>query len=1335
MSRRNRPSAFDVSFPGEASGSSTNFTNYRSPSWSVSTVPSVSSSTARSTTVASGSSRFGSVSISEKANGKKPNTTTSAHENSRMESAVNRRTRDLLKGKKRIRDYVEIDDSDDEESVAPSRTSIPKRPRSSLSSTPQPQALSSSAGNNQQRYIPNQRDLDERKNPVIIGEDSDPEDAKGDGEIGYKPVRILTDFVIFDPKHSNAHISLSLLEDNDGVDRAFEAVGNVLPMYANEEDEGQEDDGLDEDENQSQRLRTSAIFNHYFDYTSPDEPMSIQTQFAWYILKLPNDAYKQHYYNFYRPHRIAQIVVSSALANRDWTYRMFCDSLLHTYDELMHKTLTEDLIRNSIPTILSAIGSLEESGDLDCNLRELPLLKAILKLQAVGSATPQPRIPSLPQRQRRYILGSRAPRVPLSGNKDIAVLRPENQNRTHVTPLVDRLATGLFNEHLKVVGPPPKAPNKEELAQIEKKLYGRVVQFVHKASKIMLPQRTFSFPIDDKLADRYWKKVIIDGVEYKVGDTIVVEAGEYNGREGVSLPSKVPETAKMADYFWFGRIIFIDQKKKVFHVHWFEHSSKTIMQEISDQQELFYTETCHNVDIRTVLGKVVVLYEHSHGKLDSLAFYCKMLYNEIDATFQSIPSSYSTLAGLPPPENCPICIKQTQRDEDEHAREIPDGVAFHGINFHINDFVLIRASGGVDNTGTSSQVTPSHIGQITDVKWPSGSRRMESGVVSVHMLGRISDISSICPSSILKDEHHLFLTDAIEHFPVANLIRKCRVLHPQSIPTSEFQIYLNQSPLHFFVKYHFTTLRPKSWGDRTRLSIKEVLVCASCFKEEHGHFKELVRFSEECQRKPLRAFDPFSGVGAFGLGMEEAGVLKVTHAVEISPSASQTLKKNSPQTVVYNQCSNKVLKYAIKTFAGHKVKTPQAIGSPDLLPPPVKPSDVDCLIAGLPCQPHSRLNMFQKADDKKSHLILNLLSWVDFLKPKYCYFENVRGFLKYNLQAKQFNKYTTRGGIEMGGLKFVLRALIAMNYQVRFGLLQAAHYGTPQTRVRFFLIASQTHLPLPFFPQPTHHFPLKDALQLKFPGFDSIRPIETGDGLAPLNFISVDDAISDLPRFDWKPFTFSHSSRIVTNFSDDEVEVPAVPCDSSKFYCGLKSPEYFSRPRTSFQVRCRGTCPKPKQHFTRVLKDDVVKRVIKIPLQAKADYKSLDSSLWEWQFANPSSAMARDGFRHGLYGRLDQNAWFNTTVTNVEPTAKQSWVLNPYCKRVVTVRELARSQGFPDSFEFYSYNNSVKTMHRQIGNAVSWPVSIALGRELREALFQKWQDDKQKSRMAEEILD
>ena len=52
------------------------------------------------------------------------------------------------------------------------------------------------------------------------------------------------------------------------------------------------------------------------------------------------------------------------------------------------------------------------------------------------------------------ILPRRAPfRLPATvGNPDIAVLRPENQHPTHVTPRIAALAAGLFREQLVVLG-------------------------------------------------------------------------------------------------------------------------------------------------------------------------------------------------------------------------------------------------------------------------------------------------------------------------------------------------------------------------------------------------------------------------------------------------------------------------------------------------------------------------------------------------------------------------------------------------------------------------------------------------------------------------------------------------------------------------------------------------------------------------------------------------------------------------------------------------------------------------------------------------------------------
>ena len=191
-------------------------------------------------------------------------------------------------------------------------------------------------------------------------------------------------------------------------------------------------------------------------------------------------------------------------------------------------------------------------------------------------------------------------------------------------------------------------------------------------------------------------------------------------------------------------------------------------------------------------------------------------------------------------------------------------------------------------------------------------------------------------------------------------------------------------------------------------------------------------------------------------------------------------------------------------------------------------------------QTHSTMNMFKDADDIKSNLILTTLSFIDYYRPALAFFENVPGFLSYSLNATQVDRHRIEGGLEMGGLKLLVQAMIDMgfvadvtfsfpmgliarlefSYQIRYGLLQAGHYGAPQRRVRFFLIAAEEGQVLPELPQPTHEFPVVNQLQIKHPKQDNrtshtIRPIRTTKGTAAHPFVTIEAAIGDLPRFDW----------------------------------------------------------------------------------------------------------------------------------------------------------------------------------------------------------------------------
>lgn len=61
----------------------------------------------------------------------------------------------------------------------------------------------------------------------------------------------------------------------------------------------------------------------------------------------------------------------------------------------------------------------------------------------------------------------------------------------------------------------------------------------------------------------------------------------------------------------------------------------------------------------------------------------------------------------------------------------------------------------------------------------------------------------------------------------------------------------------------------------------------------------------------------------------------------------------------------------------------------------------------------------------------------------------------------------------------------------------------------------------------------------------------------------------------------------------------------------------------------------------------------------------------------------------------------------------QGRVLHPMQNRVVSVRECARSQGFPDSYRFFG---TITDKHRQIGNAVPPPLGAAIGHEIRKCI-------------------
>ena len=118
---------------------------------------------------------------------------------------------------------------------------------------------------------------------------------------------------------------------------------------------------------------------------------------------------------------------------------------------------------------------------------------------------------------------------------------------------------------------------------------------------------------------------------------------------------------------------------------------------------------------------------------------------------------------------------------------------------------------------------------------------------------------------------------------IHGLIKKCFIARRGSIRDLEF--WLEGSPDHFYVSKKTTARSSKSLH---HLTVDDTPLCRECMTEKLREMDDLYEFKQ--QFTPFKAFDPFAGVGAFVRGLECAGAVEFTHAIEICPSAALTLK-------------------------------------------------------------------------------------------------------------------------------------------------------------------------------------------------------------------------------------------------------------------------------------------------------------------------------------------------------------------------------------------------------------------------------------------------------------
>ncbi|CAL5324558.1 unnamed protein product [Camellia sinensis] len=206
----------------------------------------------------------------------------------------------------------------------------------------------------------------------------------------------------------------------------------------------------------------------------------------------------------------------------------------------------------------------------------------------------------------------------------------------------------------------------------------------------------------------------------------------------------------------------------------------------------------------------------------------------------------------------------------------------------------------------------------------------------------------------------------------------------------------------------------------------------------------------------------------------------------------------------------------------------------------------------------------------------------------------------------------------------------------------------------------------------------------------------------------------------------------VTNYeSRDEMLYSQARCTNFQKYIRLKRPDMFQ----SIVVSKNASGKKMLyDHIPLQLNDDDYERVCLIPKKKGANFRDLPGVLVgpnnkvEW---NPSIERVKVSSGKPLvpnyaikfvrristkpFARLWWDEFVSTVGTRAEPHKRA--MLHPEQGQVLTVRENARLQGFPDWYKFWGpvkerYQKQVFftfCKYIQVGNAVAFPVSMALG--------------------------
>lgn len=305
---------------------------------------------------------------------------------------------------------------------------------------------------------------------------------------------------------------------------------------------------------------------------------------------------------------------------------------------------------------------------------------------------------------------------------------------------------------------------------------------------------------------------------------------------------------------------------------------------------------------------------------------------------------------------------------------------------------------------------------------------------------------------------------------------------------------------------------------------------------------------------------------------------------------------------------------------------------------------VDMVTGGPPCQGFSS-NGRRNEDDKRNKLIHYYLKFVELVQPKILFFENVKGFtMEFVKNKSQGEKYSI----------YVIEELQKLGYNVCGDIIDFSKYGVPQKRNRFILVGLRNDIAE------------KNASNAE--SFFNIIETNKAAFLVSKNLsvnVNLEDAISDLLQ------------------ANGSKQSP----DAKSFQAGI-----YATPKSNYQKHLRQGLPSGKiadSHRFVNHNDNITKRFEYFLANEKRNITISDA------------AKTMFGLKKRTQVPLDPKKSAPTITTLPDDYVHY---LEP---RILTVREYARIQSFPDTYEFKGkYTTGGKRRveevprYTQIGNAI-----------------------------------